>query len=141
MLKSYSPSTDRQSLDQPPKIARVVSPRSRRIDNWAVSSATPESCELPPPKTARTSSQSTDTTSITTAIARKTKVRTTQAVVAKSSKSHKTFIVYSIARADDDVKALNRTQPIKHLCRRRLSFRLPLPSFRRPLPLFRYLVS
>ena len=81
-----------QSLDQPPKISLTATPRSTRSDSRVVPSATPESCELPPPKTARTSSQSADTTNITTAIVRNTKERTTQAIVAQSIRSHKKFI-------------------------------------------------
>ena len=79
-----------RSPDQPLKASRIDRPRRTRDDNRVISSR-PESCEGPQ-KTALISNQSTVTSNITTAIARKTKVRTTQAIVAQSIRSHKRFI-------------------------------------------------
>lgn len=80
-----------RSPDQPLKASRSDRPRSTRSDSRVVSSL-PESCEPLPPKTVRSSSQSTATTIITTEIAMNTKVKITQASVAHNSRSHKRFI-------------------------------------------------
>ena len=99
-------SPNRQSPERPPKIARIVRPRNTRSDSRVVSSLS-ESCEVPLQKTDRTPNQSTDTTSITTAIARKTKVKITQASVAQSKKSHRRFMPHIITRVGSFEKRPN----------------------------------
>lgn len=127
-----------QSPDQPPKISRPATPRSTRSDSRVVSSPTPESCKLPPPKTARTSSQSADTTSITTAIARKAKVRTTQAIVAHNSRSHRRFIGehYNSSRRFREGPKSNRSGERELFSAERTKHMLPDLNLRFRLALF-----
>lgn len=124
--QTSQPRSNHQSPDQPLKISRNDRPRRTKDENRVVSSP-PESCEALLQKIARISNQNTVTSNITTAIARKKKVRTIQASVAHSRKSHSRFIAanYNSSRRVREGPKSNRSAERELLSTERAKHMLP----------------